>query len=254
MWPGSSVIGLLLLPSRKPLFRRRQDRARPGGRLRQPQGLERRGSRTLAGADPQLRSPRHERGIERQSSRAFGGFRLNYAMSVWGKMSGAAAGLPGRRTRRRAGRRGGRAFLFDQETDPGVAFTMAMIALAGKMAKADGIVTDQEFDLPPRVPRPAAGRKQCPAHLRSGAPGYRRVRSLCRTDARCSGAIPPCWKTFSMGCSRSPKAKTWCVRVKARSWRGWRKFSGSRPTNFAVSVPPFRAGTDRSLCDPGHFL
>jgi 5-methyltetrahydrofolate--homocysteine methyltransferase len=40
MWPGSSVSGLLLCPSREPLFRRRQDRARSGGRLRPPQGLD----------------------------------------------------------------------------------------------------------------------------------------------------------------------------------------------------------------------
>ena len=45
----------LLQPSAEPLFRRRQDRARPGRGLRQAQGLERGGGRALAGADPQLR-------------------------------------------------------------------------------------------------------------------------------------------------------------------------------------------------------
>ncbi len=54
MYPGSSVSGFLLCPSRKPLFRRRQDRARPGGRLRPAQGLDRGRSRTLAGTVTQL--------------------------------------------------------------------------------------------------------------------------------------------------------------------------------------------------------
>jgi DnaJ like chaperone protein len=36
-------------------------------------------------------------------------------------------------------------FLFDRETDPGVVFTIAIIALAGKMAGADGITTEEEF-------------------------------------------------------------------------------------------------------------
>ena len=36
-------------------------------------------------------------------------------------------------------------FIFDRESDPGVTFTIAIIALAGKMAKADGIATEEEF-------------------------------------------------------------------------------------------------------------
>src|SRR5271154_2334280 len=66
-------------------------------------------------------------------------------MSVWGKVSGAAAGLL-------AGGPGGALFgagagqfIFDRESDPGVVFTIAVIALAGKMAKADGVVTEEEF-------------------------------------------------------------------------------------------------------------
>ena len=42
-------------------------------------------------------------------------------------------------------------FIFDRETDPGVAFTIAVIALAGKMAKADGQVSDAELDAFHRV-------------------------------------------------------------------------------------------------------
>ncbi len=56
MWPGASVCGALFQPSRKLLFRRRQDRARPGRGLRAAQGLDARTGREMAGADSQLRS------------------------------------------------------------------------------------------------------------------------------------------------------------------------------------------------------
>src|ERR1700722_11481741 len=65
-------------------------------------------------------------------------------MSVWGKVSGAAAGLlVGGPVGALVGAVAGH-FIFDRETDPGVVFTIAVIALAGKMAKADGIGTEQE--------------------------------------------------------------------------------------------------------------
>ena len=54
MWPGSSVSGLYFCFARELLFRRRQDRARPGRGLRRAQGHDGRRDRTLAGADPQL--------------------------------------------------------------------------------------------------------------------------------------------------------------------------------------------------------
>ena len=56
MWPGSSVSGLYFSPSRKLLFRRRQDRTRPGRGLCRAQGHERRRDRTLAGAGAELHS------------------------------------------------------------------------------------------------------------------------------------------------------------------------------------------------------
>jgi DnaJ like chaperone protein len=77
-------------------------------------------------------------------------------MSVWGKIGGAAAGLAvagpvGALVGAVAGH-----FLIDREADPGVTFTIAVIALAGKMAKADGAVSDLElkafrrvFQVPP---------------------------------------------------------------------------------------------------------
>jgi DnaJ like chaperone protein len=42
-------------------------------------------------------------------------------------------------------------FIFDREADPGIVFTIAVIALAGKMAKADGAVSDAELDAFARV-------------------------------------------------------------------------------------------------------
>jgi DnaJ like chaperone protein len=38
-------------------------------------------------------------------------------------------------------------FFLDQDSDPGVTFTIALVALAGKMARADGVATDQEFEV-----------------------------------------------------------------------------------------------------------
>ena len=68
-------------------------------------------------------------------------------MSVWGKVSGAAAGLfVGGPVGAVVGAVVGHFFL-DQEGDPGVTFTIAVVALAGKMARADGVVSEQEFEI-----------------------------------------------------------------------------------------------------------
>ena len=81
-------------------------------------------------------------------------------MSIWGKIGGAAAGmLFGGPIGAAVGVLAGH-FLIDRgaeagDGDPGVAFAIAMIALAAKMAKADGVVTDEEvetFDRIFRVP------------------------------------------------------------------------------------------------------
>src|ERR1700756_3058776 len=72
-------------------------------------------------------------------------------MSIWGKVSGGAAGLlVGGPVGALVGAMAGH-FLFDREADPGVVFTIAVIALAGKMAKADGVVSDAELDAFERV-------------------------------------------------------------------------------------------------------
>src|ERR1700761_5553057 len=68
-------------------------------------------------------------------------------MPVWGKVSGAAAGLfVGGPIGALVGAVAGHFFL-DRDSDPGVTFTIAIIALAGKMAKADGIASEQEFEI-----------------------------------------------------------------------------------------------------------
>lgn len=81
-------------------------------------------------------------------------------MSIWGKIGGAAAGmLVGGPIGAALGVVAGH-YLFDRMAimdggDPGVAFTIAMIALAAKMAKADGVVTEEEvaaFERMFRVP------------------------------------------------------------------------------------------------------
>jgi DnaJ like chaperone protein len=66
-------------------------------------------------------------------------------MSVWGKVAGAAAGLvAGGPVGALVGAVAGH-FLIDREADPGLTFTIAVIALAGKMARADGDVSDAEL-------------------------------------------------------------------------------------------------------------
>jgi DnaJ like chaperone protein len=67
-------------------------------------------------------------------------------MSIWGKVSGAGAGfLVGGPIGALVGAVAGH-FLIDQDADPGVTFTIAVIALAGKMARADGVVSDAELE------------------------------------------------------------------------------------------------------------
>ena len=72
-------------------------------------------------------------------------------MSIWGKIGGAAAGMVvagpvGAMVGALAGH-----FLIDSGGDPGVAFTIAIVALAAKMARADGVVSEAEFDAFRRV-------------------------------------------------------------------------------------------------------
>ena len=68
-------------------------------------------------------------------------------MSVWGKVGGAAAGLAiGGPVGALVGAVAGH-FLLDRGADPGVVFTIAVVALAGKMSRADGVPSDRDFDI-----------------------------------------------------------------------------------------------------------
>ena len=66
---GLVGVGALFQPSRKLLFRRRQDRARPGRGLRRAQGHERGRDRALAGAGAELHSRRRSRPRRRSRRR-----------------------------------------------------------------------------------------------------------------------------------------------------------------------------------------
>ena len=78
-------------------------------------------------------------------------------MSVWGKVGGAAAGLfVGGPVGALVGAVAGH-FILDREADPGGELASephqhgSVVALAGKMARADGVVTETEFDVFLRV-------------------------------------------------------------------------------------------------------
>src|SRR3974390_951225 len=99
-------------------------------------------------------------------------------MSIWGKLGGAAAGffLGGGPLGALAGAVAGHLF-FDREGEegedgPGVTFTIAMICLAAKMAKADGVVTDDEIEAFERLFRVPPGEEA----------NVRRVFDLARRD------------------------------------------------------------------------
>jgi DnaJ like chaperone protein len=100
-------------------------------------------------------------------------------MSIWGKIGGAAAGfITGGPVGAALGALAGHV-LFDRaaggaaETgDPGILFTIAMIALGAKMAKADGVVTRDEEEAFARVFR-------VPPHEEANV---RRVFNMARQD------------------------------------------------------------------------
>jgi DnaJ like chaperone protein len=96
-------------------------------------------------------------------------------MSIWGKFGGAAAGMVvGGPIGALVGVLAGH-FLLDRESTPGdsnVVFTIALIALSAKMAKADGIVTPDEIEAFNRIFRVAPEE----------AANVRRVFDLARRD------------------------------------------------------------------------
>lgn len=95
-------------------------------------------------------------------------------MSIWGKLGGAAAGflLGGGPVGAIAGAVAGHVLFDRQQSDPGLVFTIAVIALGAKMAKADGVVTDDEIRVFERIFRVPPGE----------AANVRRIFNLARQD------------------------------------------------------------------------
>jgi len=95
-------------------------------------------------------------------------------MSIWGKLSGAAAGFlfGGGPLGAIAGAAVGHVLFDREESEPGVTFTIAVIALGAKMAKADGVVTDEEIRAFERIFTVPPGE----------AANVRRVFNLARQD------------------------------------------------------------------------
>jgi DnaJ like chaperone protein len=99
-------------------------------------------------------------------------------MSIWGKLGGTAAGFViGGPVGAALGALAGH-MLIDRETrlpagdDPGIAFTIAVIALCAKMAKADGVVTPDEEQAFARIFRVPPGEEA----------NVRRIFNLARQD------------------------------------------------------------------------
>jgi DnaJ like chaperone protein len=104
-------------------------------------------------------------------------------MSIWGKLGGAAAGfLAGGPIGALAGAFAGHVlfdrtgFMVERPEEPGVAFTIAIIALGAKLAMADGAVTRDEEDAFTRVfrvpPSEAANVKRIFDLARRDTAGY----------------------------------------------------------------------------------
>lgn len=81
-------------------------------------------------------------------------------MSIWGKLAGAVAGYalanaPGAVAGAVAGH-----MIFDRRTDPELAFTIALIALAAKITRADGTITTLEREAVQHVLRVPAREQE----------------------------------------------------------------------------------------------
>ena len=102
-----------------------------------------------------------------------------------------------------------------------VAFSVAMIALSAKMAKADGIVTQDEVRAFQEIfAVPAERDAQRRAALRSGqaatSPASRPTPSGWRSCAARAARTARCWRTYSTGCSTSPRPTACCTSAKAQ--------------------------------------
>jgi len=177
-------------------------------------------------------------------------------MSIWGKVGGAGAGfLMGGPIGALVGAVAGH-FIFDREADPGIVFTIAVIALAGKMAKADGAVSDAELDAFARVfrvpPQEEANVRRIFNLARQDVAGY---ESYAQQIARLYVGNPAVLEDVLDGLFEIAKSDGVLHPAEAAFLERVADIFGFAPNEYRrIRASPFRAGTDRSLCDPGRLL
>ena len=216
----------LFQPSRKLLFRRRQDRARPGRGLRQAQRLDARANRKMAGADPQLRS-------------AGAGAQRGGIATITGGIHGSA-----RRHVQNTARCGGvRQILLRQaraarQKDPGLEEIRSQQRPGGDAG---------------RTVRHSSGARSCisttwpPSKARSPVPKGKPPRAICRilrpAERTCISSIPAKSDDSAQAkivtrrcCARSRAPQTAPPRAPRGRGRSGRR-SGCRAANRPRSIP-----------------
>ena len=170
-------------------------------------------------------------------------------MSIWGKLAGAAAGLAiggpigalvggvaGHYAIDRDGEQEGQA-------ENQVAFTVGVIALGAKMAKADGVVTMNEVQAFKEVFKVPEGEMKNVARVfnlaKQDVAGYEayaeQLATMFKGNRNCS-------RMCSKVCSTSPSRTRRCIRTRSNSWPRWPSVSASPRPSSATS----RRGTSRS--------
>ena len=103
-------------------------------------------------------------------------------MSIWGRLAGAAAGLAEGGMQGLLGAfAGGHTFSHDSRVKHQVAFTIGVIALGAKMAKADGMVTRDEVVAFTEVFKVPEGEMENVSRVFNLAKQDVRLRGLCRS-------------------------------------------------------------------------
>ncbi len=167
-----------------------------------------------------------------------------------------------RKTRRRRGRiHAGRGpvgaligalaghFLIDREMQqiapgdaPGVVFTIAMIALAAKMAKADGTVTDDEVETFHRLFRVTPGEQSSVDRVfRLAQQDTAGFEAYAGQIAKMLAGNPALLEDILDGLFEIAKPTASSIRARPRFSSASRTSSASRRTNTAASAPPISA-------------
>ena len=156
-------------------------------------------------------------------------------MSIWGKIAGVAAGyaiggVPGAVFGALAGH-----FVLDRINDRQVIFTIALISLAAKMTRADGIVSPIEVQAVQsvlRVPKPNTP-------IWCAYSGWRRKMLPVSTlmPARFAIFMPTarkCWRMYWTFCFTSPMQTAICIRRKRNFCTLSRRFSKLTKAAYAA--------------------